>query len=161
MNPQTTQTAQEKAQELLALEQELVLSSFSNEDALNLGMQAVAYIHEAKKSGVYIEIRRGENIVFSHCMDGANWDNRLFAQRKLNTVTKFEHCSMYAGEKYITKGRQFYDYYAPQEYQCAGGGFPIVIPGTGMVGMIGVSGLSAAEDHEVCVEALRRFLKKA
>ena len=110
MNPQTTQTAQEKAQELLALEQELVLSSFSNEDALNIGMQAVAYIHEAKKSGVYIEIRRGENIVFSHCMDGANWDNRLFAQRKLNTVTKFEHCSMYAGEKYITKGRQFYDY---------------------------------------------------
>ena len=97
MNPQTTQTAQEKAQELLALEQELVLSSFSNEDALNIGMQAVAYIHEAKKSGVYIEIRRGENIVFSHCMDGANWDNRLFAQRKLNTVTKCEHCSMYAG----------------------------------------------------------------
>ena len=94
-------------------------------------------------------------------MDGANWDNRLFAQRKLNTVTKFEHCSMYAGEKYITKGRQFYDYYAPQEYQCAGGGFPIAIPGTGMVGMIGVSGLSAAEDHEVCVETLRRFLKKA
>ena len=140
MNPQTTQTAQEKAQELLALEQELVLSSFSNEDALTIGLQAVAYIHEAKKSGVYIEIRCGENIVFSHCMDGANWDNRLFAQRKLNTVTKFEHCSMYAGEKYITKGRQFYDYYAPQEYQCAGGGFPIVIPGTGMVGMIGVSG---------------------
>ena len=44
MNPQTTQTAQEKAQELLALEQELVLSSFSNEDALNIGLQAVAAI---------------------------------------------------------------------------------------------------------------------
>lgn len=64
MNPQTTQTAQEKAQELLALEQELVLSSFSNEDALNIGLQAIAYIHEAKKSGVYIEIRRGEILFF-------------------------------------------------------------------------------------------------
>jgi uncharacterized protein (UPF0303 family) len=28
-----------------------------------------------------------------------------------------------------------------------------------MVGMIGVSGLSAAEDHEVCVEAIKGFLK--
>ena len=161
MSTQNIQAAQEKASELLALEQKLVLSSFSNEDALKIGLEAVAYIHEANKSGVYIEIRRGENVVFSHCMDGANWDNRLFAERKLNTVTKFEHCSMYAGEKYITKGRLFYDYYAPQEYQCAGGGFPIVITGIGMVGMIGVSGLSAAEDHQVCAEALRRFLNKA
>ena len=161
MSTPNIQAAQEKARELLALEQKLVLSSFSNEDALKIGLEAVAYIHEANKSGVYIEIRRGENIVFSHCMDGANWDNRLFAERKLNTVTKFEHCSMYAGEKYITKGRLFYDYYAPQEYLCAGGGFPIVITGIGMVGMIGVSGLSAAEDHQVCAEALRRFLNKA
>ncbi len=161
MSTPNIQAAQEKASELLALEQKLVLSSFSNEDALKIGLEAVAYIHEANKSGVYIEIRRGENVVFSHCMDGANWDNRLFAERKLNTVTKFEHCSMYAGEKYITKGRLFYDYYAPQEYQCAGGGFPIVITGIGMVGMIGVSGLSAAEDHQVCAEALRRFLNKA
>lgn len=161
MSTPNIQAAQEKASELLALEQKLVLSSFSNEDALKIGLEAVAYIHEANKSGVYIEIRRGENVVFSHCMDGANWDNRLFAERKLNTVTKFEHCSMYAGEKYITKGCLFYDYYAPQEYQCAGGGFPIVITGIGMVGMIGVSGLSAAEDHQVCAEALRRFLNKA
>lgn len=161
MSTPNIQAAQEKASELLALEQKLVLSSFSNEDALKIGLEAVAYIHEANKSGVYIEIRRGENVVFSHCMDGANWDNRLFAERKLNTVTKFEHCSMYAGEKYITKGRLFYDYYAPQEYQCAGGGFPIVITGIGMVGMIGVSGLSAAEDHQVCAEALHRFLNKA
>ena len=33
-----------------------------------------------------------------------------------------------------------------------------MIPGTGMVGVIGVSGLSAEEDHEVCVMALRKFL---
>lgn len=160
MKTEDVQVAQKKASELLTLEQELVLSSFSNEDALKIGLEAIAYIHESKKSGVYIEIRHGENIIFSHCMDGANWDNCLFAKRKLNTVTKFEHCSMYAGEKYITKGRLFYDYYAPQEYQCAGGGFPIVIRESGMVGMIGVSGLSAAEDHQVCVEALRRFLEK-
>ena len=36
----------------------------------------------------------------------------------------------------------------------------VVLVGTGMVGMIGISGLSAEEDHEVCVMALRKFLKK-
>lgn len=151
---------QNKAQELLELEKELLVPSFSNEDALEIGLAAVEYVHRAGKSGVYIEVRRGENVVFSHCMDGANWDNRLFAERKLRTVTKFEHCSMYAGEKYLLKGRKFYDYYSPQEYQCAGGAFPIVIPGTGMVGAIGISGLSASEDHEVSVEAIRGFLRK-
>ena len=71
MSTPNIQAAQEKARELLALEQKLVLSSFSNEDALKIGLEAVAYIHEANKSGVYIEIRHGENVVFSHCMDGA------------------------------------------------------------------------------------------
>jgi uncharacterized protein (UPF0303 family) len=45
-------------------------------------------------------------------------------------------------------------------YQCKGGAFPICIPGTGMVGVIGISGLSAAEDHEVSVMALRKFIQK-
>lgn len=146
------------AQDLLLLEKELQVPSFSNNDALELGLCGVEWIREAKKPGVFIEIRRGENTIFSYCMEGASQDNRLFADRKLNTVAMFEHCSMYAGEKYLSKGRNFEDYYSPQEYQCKGGGFPISIPGTGMVGMIGVSGLSAAEDHEVCVMALRKFL---
>ena len=62
-------------------------------------------------------------------MTGANMDNRLFAE-----------------------------YYPSQTYQCKGGGFPSHVSGTGMVGMIGVSGLSAEEDHEVCAMALWRFL---
>ena len=148
------------SQNLLSLEKELKVPSFSNDDALVLGLCAVEWIREAGKPGVFIVIRRGENTIFSYCMEGANQDNRLFAERKLRTVSMFEHCSMYAGEKYISKGRNFEDYYEPQTYQCKGGGFPIVIPGTGMVGMIGVSGLSADEDHEVCVMALRKFLKK-
>ena len=147
-------------QELLLLEKELQVPSFSNDDALALGLCGVEWIREAGKPGVFIEIRRGESVIFSYCMEGANQDNRLFAERKLRTVAMFEHCSMYAGEKYLSKGRKFEDYYAPQEYQCKGGGFPIVIPDTGMVGMIGVSGLSAEEDHEVCVMALRKFLEK-
>ncbi|MBQ6322866.1 MAG: heme-binding protein [Lachnospiraceae bacterium] len=147
-------------QELLLLEEDLQVPSFSNDDALVLGLCAVDWIRESGKPGVFIEIRRGENTIFSYCMGGANPDNRLFADRKLRTVAMFEHCSMYAGEKYESKGRKFEDFYPPQEYQCKGGGFPIAIPGTGMVGMIGVSGLSAQEDHEVCVMALRKFLNR-
>jgi len=148
------------AEELLQLEKELQVPSFSNDDALALGLAAVEWIREAGKPGVFIEISRGGNILFTYCMEGANHDNRLFAERKMKTVAMFEHCSMYAGEKYKSKGRSFEDYYAPQDCQSKGGAFPICIPGTGMVGMIGISGLSAEEDHEVCVMALRKFLKK-
>ena len=144
--------------ELLSLEEELQVPSFSNEDALELGLCAVEWIREAHKNGVYIEITRCGNTIFSYCMTGASPDNRLFAERKLKTVAMFEHCSLYAGIKYQSKGRHFEDYYSPREYQCKGGGFPICIPGTGMIGMIGVSGLSAEEDHEVCVMALRKLL---
>ena len=150
----------ELEKQLLELEEELQLTSFSNKDALELGLCAIEWIEEAKKPGVFIEVRRDESTIFSYCMAGANMDNRLFADRKLNTVKMFEHCSMYAGAKYQSKGRVFEEYYAPQEYQCKGGGFPIVIPGTGMVGMIGVSGLSAEEDHEVCVMALRKLIAR-
>lgn len=145
---------------LLELEEELLVPSFSNEDALELGLCAVEWVREAGKPGVYIEVRRGESVLFSHCMTGASMDNCLFARRKLRTVAMFEHCSLYAGEKFRSKGRVFEEYYPPQLYQCKGGGFPISLPGTGMAGMIGVSGLSAAEDHEVCVMALRKFLSR-
>lgn len=152
--------SENKAQSLLDLENELALTSFSNEDALSIGLAAVRYVKENKNRGVYIQIRRGETILFSYCMTDANEDNRLFAERKLRTVAMFEHSSLYAAEKYASKNRDFYDYYSPQEYQAKGGGFPIVILGTGMVGMIGVSGLSAEEDHEVCVNALSFFKKQ-
>nr|WP_325184316.1 heme-binding protein [uncultured Oscillibacter sp.] len=145
---------------LLELEEELRVPSFSNEDALELGLCAVEWIRETGKPGVYVEVRRGESVLFSHCMTGASMDNRLFARRKLRTVAMFEHCSMYAGEKFRSKGRVFEEYYPPQSYQCKGGGFPVRLPGTGMVGMIGVSGLSAEEDHEVCVMALRKLLAR-
>lgn len=160
MNQAEKTTPSEQLKALLQLEDELQVPSFSNEDALVLGLCAVEWAKEAGKGGVFIEIRRAGNTIFSYCMEGANHDNRLFAERKLRTVAMFEHCSMLAGIKYQTKGRSFEDYYAPQEYQAKGGGFPIRIPGTGMVGMIGVSGLSAEEDHEVCVMALRKFLGK-
>lgn len=148
------------AAELLFLEQELQVPSFSNDDALMLGLCAVEWIKESGKPGVYIVIKRGASVLFTHCMKNANEDNRLFAERKIRTVEMFEHSSMYAGEKYKSKGRVFESYYDETVYQCKGGAFPICIPGTGMVGVIGISGLSAAEDHEVSVMALRKFVQK-
>ena len=71
---------------LLELEEELRVPSFSNEDALELGLCAVEWIRETGKPGVYVEVRRGESVLFSHCMTGASMDNRLFARRKLMTV---------------------------------------------------------------------------
>lgn len=44
----------------MELEKELRIPSFSNEDALELGLCAVEWVREADKPGVYIEARRGK-----------------------------------------------------------------------------------------------------
>ena len=148
----------ETMEQLLALETELTLPSFSKADALTLGTAAVDYIHRTGKPGVFIEVQQNGNVIFSHCMDGATLENQDWAERKLRTVTLFEHSTLFVGEKFRSRDRNFFDYYPCGQYHVAGGGFPIRVSGAGIVGMIAVSGLAPEEDHEVCVAALRALL---
>jgi uncharacterized protein (UPF0303 family) len=45
------------------------------------------------------------------------------------------------------------------DYAWGGGGYPILIKNTGVVGSIAVSGLSGDEDHQIIVDALVEFKK--
>ena len=48
----------------------------------------------------------------------------------------------------------------PMDFAPAGGGFPIHLTGTGVVGVVTVSGVPQREDHGFVVEMLCRFLGK-
>ena len=48
----------------------------------------------------------------------------------------------------------------PQDYAAEGGGFPIRLKDTGLIGSICVSGLSNhLDDHQLIVDSLTEFLK--
>jgi uncharacterized protein (UPF0303 family) len=45
----------------------------------------------------------------------------------------------------------------PADYAWGGGGYPVRVKNTGLVGSICVSGLKGEEDHQIIVDALRAY----
>ncbi|CAF1461189.1 unnamed protein product [Rotaria sordida] len=76
----------------------------------------------------------GGRTVFKFAMDGTSPDNWHWIQRKEATVYR--------------------------EYAAHGGAFPVIIDGLGVVGVVAVSGLPQAEDHQLVVDAMEDYMRK-
>ena len=51
------------------------------------------------------------------------------------------------------------DWYLPAaEFACLGGGFPLILKGTGVVGCVCCSGLPHETDHQIVADTIARFL---
>ncbi|CAA9460766.1 MAG: hypothetical protein AVDCRST_MAG38-33 [uncultured Solirubrobacteraceae bacterium] len=146
--------------ELLAQERELVLESFDNDDAWELGSMLVAAAR-AGSHGVTVDIRRGEQQLFHAALDGTSADNDAWIERKSNVVRRFGHSSFYVGRECEAAGASLEDrfFVDPREYSAHGGAFPIAVRGAGMVGTVTVSGLPQADDHRLVVAVLRDFAR--
>ena len=144
---------------LLAEEERLVFPHFDYQTAWDLGsaMRAQAL---AGQLPVVISIRRGGQRLFYAALPGSAADNDAWVERKSAVVERFGHSSYYVGCKYRADGKDF-DTDARLDndrFAAHGGAFPLIIGGTGPVGVIAVSGLPQAEDHQFVVTALERFL---
>lgn len=144
--------------ELLAQERELELSSFSNEDAWDLGSRLVDAARE-QGLAVTIDIRRGDQQLFHHALAGTSADNDAWIERKVRVVRRFGHSSLYMGETYRQAGSSIEEVHLldPTRYAAHGGAFPINVRGVGLVGVVTASGLPQVEDHRLVVAALREF----
>lgn len=149
-------------EELLREENELELSSFSNEDAFLLGQIIMEVVREKQYSGIAISIERNKELLLFHLMEGTGEDNISWCRRKKNVVDRYGHSSLYIGEKYIARGTSFevHTKLSPTQYQAVGGSIPVILKGTGMIGSVTVSGLTAEQDHQVCAEGMRRLIKE-
>ncbi|WP_374382764.1 heme-degrading domain-containing protein [Dongia sp.] len=153
-------TGPEFLAELLEQEKRLVFTEFGNETALALGLLMVEMARE-KSLPVVIDITRSGQQLFHVAMPGSSADNDEWIKRKIATVMRFGHSSYYMGRSCLAKGVVFTEryYLDPMRYAPQGGGFPIIIVGTGHVGTVTVSGLPQAEDHALVVAALSKFLE--
>ncbi|KRM12808.1 heme-degrading domain-containing protein [Paucilactobacillus suebicus] len=149
-------TSQEVEQE----EKELQFTKFDNDTALQLGYRLVE-MAKAKSAPVTIDITRTRQQLFHAALPGTAIDNDKWLQRKINTVYNFGTSSLAQQLKMEAENRGLDDasLLDKTKYAAAGGAFPVVIKGTGLIGTIAVSGMQSEEDHQLIVDCLKEFLQ--
>ena len=145
--------------ELAAQEEELQFTSFTNDDAWELGTALVEF---ARKQGspVAIDISRNHHRLFHVALPGATPDNDSWIERKPRVVNRFGHSSLYMRQSCVERGTTFEEQFGldPLLYAAHGGAFPVIVRSVGPVGVVVVSGLPQLEDHRLVVAALRAHL---
>jgi uncharacterized protein (UPF0303 family) len=145
--------------DLAAEEEELQFSSFTNDDAWELGT-ALRELARRRAAPVAIDIRRNSHQLFRAALPGATPDNDAWIERKQRVVHRFGHSTLHVRQSFIERGTTFEEQSGldPQRYAAHGGGFPVLVRSVGPVGVLVVSGLPQLEDHRLIVSALRAHL---
>ncbi len=145
----------------IAQEQEDVLQfdHFDAKDAWKLGCILVDLLEE-KKVDISICIRRfNGKVLFQYATDGTNIVNETWMKRKFNTSAHFESSSIKAAmilqSRDLTFDAQGLN---PADFVGCGGGFPLRVKGTGIAGILTVSGLPHEQDHAFMIEGISRYL---
>ena len=146
--------------ELAAEEAELQFTSFTNDDAWELGT-ALAAVARRQGAPVAIDISRNRHALFHVALPGATPDNDAWIRRKTRVVNRFGHSSLYVRQAAVEAGTTFEAEYGldPLRYAAHGGAFPVIVRSVGPVGVVVVSGLPQLEDHRLVVSALRAHLE--
>lgn len=141
-----------------AQEHDLVLTSFTYDDAWRLGCLLVELAAE-RELPVTIDVRKGPQQVFHAAREGTTPDNDSWVERKVRVVQRFGASSFLVGLRSRARGQTFTEQHQLpfQEYAAHGGAFPVRVDGVGIVGVVTVSGLPQADDHALVVEALTAF----
>ena len=107
-----------------------------------------------------IEVRRASRVVFRAARTGTNAHNDMYVAGKARIVARFGHSTMYERLRYEHEGTTFAEAtsLAFPEYAPHGGGFPLIVAGTGPVGVAIVSGLPQEADHALIVEVLGEYV---
>ena len=144
---------------LRAEQDELQLPFFDAALAWRIG----AYIHaraEAADMPITFEVSRlGQRLLYC-AMPGAVPDGAAWVHRKRMVVERF-HCSSLLMKLLADQqGRPLLERYvlSPDDYCSSGGGVPVIVRGTGTIGVVTVSGLTQFEDHMLAADAIRHVI---
>lgn len=140
-------------------EEMLQFEHFSHKDALDLGMKLLEHSDLQAAGPVAIEIVLNGLTVFRYFPDGTSLYNEIWLKWKRNTVNMKQTSSLRVFAELEKSGENLEDWHLdPKEFAACGGGFPIRIRNSGIVGFIGVSGLPHLKDHKIIIDALQDYL---
>jgi uncharacterized protein (UPF0303 family) len=147
---------------LLEEEARLALPSLSEADAIAIGRLILARADE-RSLPVALEVRRTGRVMFRAARAGTSSDNDAWIAGKAAVVERFGHSSWYMRRRYLAEGTTFEDATGllPPAFRAVGGGYPLIVAGTGAVGVALVSGLPQEQDHALLVECLEAYLAGA
>lgn len=147
--------------ELLTQEKELQFYNFSINTAHTIGLSIMEVAKNANHP-VAIDITRHGQQLFHVALEGSSPDNDAWIKRKSNLVNRLSHSSYYMSTLLALKGKSIEEALLLKESDFAphGGSFPIILKGTGVIGTITVSGLASKDDHQLVVDAIKKYLEK-
>ncbi len=145
--------------ELRLQEESMVFSTFTNDDAIALGLRLVA-AGRGENLAITVDVRRGDQQVFHAALAGTSADNDAWVERKVRLVKRVGMSSYRMGCQLRASGRSLGEALLldEKEYAAHGGAFPIVVKNVGLVGVVTVSGLPQREDHALVVRVLTEWL---
>lgn len=149
-------------QDLPILEQQealLQFTAFDAETAWRLGSLLRDKL-VARQAGGSVEIEVAGHLLFACATNGANPGQANWIRRKRNTVRHFARSTYAVGRRLERDGGtlESRNGLAEADHVAHGGGFPILLQGTGMVGTVVLSGLPQRDDHNLVVEGLAELL---
>ncbi len=117
----------------------------------------------AKKQGaaVAIQIRHGEDVVFSTLLPGATNDNFDWTRRKCAVAHRFQKSSLAVRLEAEAKGHDFNQRFrlSPADFAASGGGIPLILSSGAMIGTAAVSGLPDVDDHVLLATTLKSIIQ--
>jgi uncharacterized protein (UPF0303 family) len=111
-------------------------------------------------AGMLFEVQVGGRVLFTGATGDVTVSQGDWIRRKRNTVMWFGKSSYWVGLKMAANSWTLESRYGMSlsEYAIDGGGFPITLRGTGVVGSVIASGLVQREDHALVVKVLAEVL---
>ena len=152
------------ADDLAILEQQeqlLRFTSFNPETAWELGCILRTLLMERRAGGT-IEIELANHLLFACATPTSNPGQADWIRRKRNVVHRFGRSSYAIGRILESNNETLQSRHGlnAADYSAHGGGFPILLEGTGPVGSVVMSGLPQRDDHNLVISALAKILSK-
>lgn len=151
-------TATTDLDRLALQEQRLQFTAFDHDTAWALG-DGIRALAAQRRTPVTVEVRVGGHLAFFHAMAGTPPANADWARRKRNTVELMHRSSYRVGREMARDNSSLEAMMGlPTRDYCAhGGAVPLRVAGTGVVGVVTVSGLPERDDHTLAIEVIARL----